>query len=180
MLAAEVAVVRLHEGEDLLCADLAVAGGQGQHLVAGVLHGAGLVDVDVAALGADHALIGFQDGGDDGDVGLRAAHEEMHGGIGGVEHIADHIRGPGAMGIFAVSERLLVIRILQGFQDRRMAALQVVAFEKDHLSSNQKTVCKIHKKSLNFVCGWKKLGGNEKSRDSHRSLFSILTKIINQ
>lgn len=94
----------------------------------------------------------------------------MYLGVGGLEDIADHVRRFRAMGVLAVSERLLEVALPQGIEDLRMAALQVIAFEKDHgMSSNQKTVCKIHKKSE-----------NEKSRDSHRSFFSILTKILNQ
>ena len=67
------------------------------------------MDVDVAALGADHALVGLQDGGDHGRIRLRPADEEMHLGVRAVEHVANHVRRFRAMGILPVAERLLQV-----------------------------------------------------------------------
>ena len=46
------------------CGDLAVGAGQGKNLVAGGLHGAGLMDMDMAAFRAENPLMGPQSGGD--------------------------------------------------------------------------------------------------------------------
>ena len=132
MLAAEVAVVCLERVAYLLRGDLASGRGEGERLVAAVLHGAGLVDVDVGALRAEHALVRAEQGGDDRDIGLRAAHQEMDVGVGAVEDIADAPGGFLAVRILPVAQGLLQVRGLQRLQDLRTASFQIIAFEMEH------------------------------------------------
>ena len=132
VLAAEVAPVRFQQGADLIGGNLAVRGGQGQDLVSALLHGAGLVDVDVSAGGAHDALVRAELRGDDGGVGLRPADEEMDLGVRAAEHAADQVRGPGAMRVLSVAQGLLQVGLPERLENLRTAAFQVVAFETDH------------------------------------------------
>ena len=133
VLAAEVAVVRLERVAHLRRGDLARGRGEGERLVAAVLHGAGLVDVDVGALRAEHALVWAEEGGDDRDVGLRAAHQEVHVGVRAVEDVADAPGGLRAVRILSVAQGLLQVCGLQRLQDLRTASFQIIAFEVEHI-----------------------------------------------
>ena len=136
MLAAEVALVRLQRRTHLRRADLAVPGGEGEHLVPAVLHGAGLMDVDVAALRAEHALVRPQQGSDHGGVGLRPAHEEMDLGVRAAEDVADHVRRLAAMRILPVTQRLFQVCLPERVEDLRAASFQIIAFEMVHGTTN--------------------------------------------
>ena len=57
--------------------DLAVPAGQGQNLVPRGFHGSGLMDMDMTAVGTEHALVGPQSRGDHRQVRLGAAHQEV-------------------------------------------------------------------------------------------------------
>ena len=56
----------------------AVLMGQYQHLVPRGLDGAGLVAGDMPGVGAEDSLVGAQNGGDQGQVGLCAAGQKVH------------------------------------------------------------------------------------------------------
>ena len=59
-----------------------VVAGNGQNLVAGMLDGPGFMDGNVARLCGDNTLPALQEAADDGLVGLGAACQEEHAGIG--------------------------------------------------------------------------------------------------
>ena len=110
----------------------AVSGGQRQHLVAGGLHGAGFMHVDVAVVGAEHALPGPERGFDDDEVRLRAADQKLHVGPGRGAGGANEVTGLVAVMIFAVAGRLFEIALGEKFQNARMRAFFVVRFKTKH------------------------------------------------
>ena len=122
-------VIVLH----LLGGDLAVVGGQGQHLVAGGLDGAGLVAVDVAAGGGEDALIGPQNGGDHRGVGQRTAHQEVNVGVRGLAGCLDLFPCGGAVLILAVAHGLDHVGLVELCHQGGVCALQIIAVEVDHL-----------------------------------------------
>ena len=97
-----------------------------------MLYGSGLVNVDVARIGAYHPLPGAEDGGDDGGVGLGAADEEVHLRIGSAAGFLYEAACIPAMGILAVAGSLLQVAAGEGLQYLGKAALQVVAVEASH------------------------------------------------
>ena len=121
-----------HGGPDGVGGQLAVDGGAGDALVAGGFDGAGLVDADVAAGGSHRGLIGPQEGGDGGGVGLGAAHQQVDVGIGAADGLADQLVGVGRVGIVGIAEVAFGIGSSHGFQDGRMAAFAVIVGETDH------------------------------------------------
>ena len=132
MLHALVTAVEPHQLRHLNSRDLAVRAGKGQALVARGLHSAGLVDMDVTALGADRTLVGPQCGGDQGHVGLCAAHQEVDSRILPGAFLTDVVRSGTAVVIGAVAGGLLVIGLDQPLQDALMAAFAVIAGKIDH------------------------------------------------
>ena len=87
----------------LLRSDLAVLGGEGEHLVSGGLDGPGLMDVDVSGLGAQGPLIGAQGGGDHRLIGLGPAHQKLHLGLGGGAGCPDQVPGPLAVAVHGIA-----------------------------------------------------------------------------
>ena len=132
MLMGGVGAVRLHRSADLGRGDLAGGGGQRQAFVAGGLNGAGLVHMDVAGLGAQDALPGFQRGGNHRQVGLGGPHKKMYGGIGGVAQRADLVGGCGAILVLPVAGGLLQVGLLQQIQDRLGGTLAVITLKTNH------------------------------------------------
>ena len=122
-------IVILH----LLGGNLAVVRGQGQHLVAGGLNGAGFVTVDMAAGSGENALVGPENGGDHRGIGQCAAYQEMHIGLRGPAGRLDLFPGGGAVFILAIAHGLLHIGLQQALHNGGMCALQIVAVEIDHL-----------------------------------------------
>ena len=135
MLGGLVVFVPLHIVPHLLCGDLAVGGGQGDDLVACGLDGPGLMAVDVAADGGQHALPWPQDGGDDGGVGLGAAHQEVDVGLRGAAGGFDLLPRGLAVLVLAVAHGLDHVGLGQPDHDRGMRALQIITVEIDHCTS---------------------------------------------
>ena len=98
-------------------------------------HRAGLMHVDMPGGGAQHALMGTQDGGDHRHIGLGAAHQKMHGGLRGLAGRADQRPGALAVGVLAVAGGLLHIGAGQRLQDRRMRALHIITVKTDHIAA---------------------------------------------
>lgn len=111
---------------------LAIHGRQGKHLMAAMLDGSRLVDVDVSRLGTQHALIGAEHRGDDGGIGLRATHQEVYLGIGSIAHLAHQLTGLFTPGIFAITAGLFPIGFNQTPENEGMAALVVVILKLNH------------------------------------------------
>ena len=123
-------LVPLQKGEQLLRRELAVgAGGERKDLVSGGLHGARLVAVDVGGLGGDDPLPGPQEGGDGGEVGLGAADEELHLGLGALAQVPDQILRPAAVGVVSVAGVALQVGLRQGGEDLGVGAEGVVVAE---------------------------------------------------
>ena len=124
-------VIRLGGGGDghLAAGDQAVVMGEGQALVAGGLDRTGLMDVDVAGLGADHALVGQQQWVNSPLIGLGAADEEVHRALLAGEGFADGVCSLLAVVVGAVARGLFKVGGGQLLQDGRMAALQVIAVQ---------------------------------------------------
>ena len=106
--------------------DLAVGAGQGQTLVAGGLHRAGLVDMDMAALGADRRLMGPQRRRQHRQIGLGAAHQKVDCRILPTAFAADVGGSILTVVVRAVAGCLLQIRFHHSAQDPLVAALAVI------------------------------------------------------
>ena len=117
---------------DALGGQFAVFTGDGQHLVAGALDGVDLVAVDVAGGDGQNTLVGTQNGINDGGIGLGAAHQKVHGGVGGAADLADLFGGGGAVGILTVADGLVHIGVQQLLQDGGMGAFQIVTVKTNH------------------------------------------------
>ncbi len=107
-------------------ADLAVPLGQGEHLVAAVLDGAGLMGADVPGFRRHHALPALQQRGDDHRVGLGASRQEENLRLRRPAGGPDPVPGGGGIGIRPVAGGFDQIGFLQPLQDRRMGALHIV------------------------------------------------------
>ena len=132
MLRGLVVSVPLYILLHLLGRDLAVSGGQGDDLVAGGLDGTGLVTVDVSADGAQHALPRTQHGGDDGGVGLGAAHQEVDVGLRSLTGVLDLDPCGGAVLVLAVAYGLDHVGLVELCHEGGVCALQIVTVEIDH------------------------------------------------
>ena len=128
-------IVFLHRPAHLSGGDLAVNPGHRHHLMAGGLHSAGLVDVDMAGIRAQGCLMGPQGGGDHGQIGLGPAHQEMDGSVRGIAGGADQAGGFGAVMVLAVAGGLLQVGLVQQRQHLLVAAFAVVIMEIDHRAS---------------------------------------------
>ena len=115
---------------NLLRGDLAVRARQRQDLVPAVLDGAGLVDIDMARLGAEHSLVGLQHRSYDGGVGLRAADQEMDIYVLPAAGAADEPARLGAVLILAVADGLYHICVLKALHDPGESALAIIACKK--------------------------------------------------
>lgn len=135
MLVAGVGAVFFHRVADLPCRDLAVFIGQSQALVAGGFYCAGLVYMDMAAVGAQHTLPGLEGRIDDRQVGLGRTYKKVHGGIRGVAQGADLVRSGGAIAVLAIAGGLVKVGLLHQFQHRGGSAFAVITFKTKHKSS---------------------------------------------
>ena len=77
MLKGLVSPVCQHRAADLCSGDLAVSAGKGQYLVSCGFNGAGLMDMDMTALGAENALVGSQSRIDDCQIGLGTSYQKV-------------------------------------------------------------------------------------------------------
>ena len=110
--------------------------GQGQYLVAARLDGPGLVGVDMAAVGAQHALPGLQQAFDYHRVGLGSPRQKMNGRLPCATEPADLLFGPAAVFVAAVTGHFFQIGPDQRFQHGRMRAFQIITFKMKHKQSS--------------------------------------------
>lgn len=96
------------------------------------LNGTGFVDVDVSSVDGNDRLIGPQEGGDDQQVGLGAAHGEVDVGVRCLAQAADQLGGGMAAGVHAVAYGLFQIGDGQGLEDLGMGALTVIIAKTIH------------------------------------------------
>ena len=93
MLMAVAGPVLRHRLPDLPGGDFSLHAGQRQTFVAGGLHRAGLMNVDVPAVGAQNALPRLESRINDGKICLRGSHEKMYIGIRRITQPADECPG---------------------------------------------------------------------------------------
>ena len=93
------------------------------------LDNAGLVHVDVAGVGRDDPLPGQEDRVDDGRVRLRAAHQEVHVGVGSLAGLANQVAGALAVLVGAVAARLFHVGGDEGVEHPGVRAFLVVTGE---------------------------------------------------
>ena len=115
--------------------ELAVARRELYHLVACGLDGPGLVHGDVPRDRRYNALMRAQRGADHGEVGLRAADDEVYRRLRRGALFTYHRRGGIAVFVVAVAGGLVVIDFLYRRQNLRQRALKVVALEPYHAHS---------------------------------------------
>ena len=111
---------------------LALVAGDGEHLVAAKLDGARLVAGDVTSLSSNDALVGRKQHVDHRRVGLRAAHQKKHVGIGGLTGLANKVLGTLGVRIGAVAGLRLHIGVDERLQHRRMGAVGIVVVKREH------------------------------------------------
>ena len=114
-------------------AHLALVGGQGNDLVAGILNGTGFVCSHMAGSSSHHALPALQHGRNDDGVGLGAAGDEGHVCIRAAAGSADLCFGAGAVGVGAIAGHLFKVGLGQLLQDGRVCTLTVVVLEIQHI-----------------------------------------------
>ena len=112
--------------------DLAVLRGKQLDLVSRVLHGTGLMGVDVSRGGRKDALPGTEGRGNDGEVGLSGTLHEVDGGSGKVQMLPDLFRCLLAPEIQSVSVVSLVVMFPQRLQDQRMGTAVIVIVKSVH------------------------------------------------
>ena len=106
--------------------------GKRQDLMPGVLDGAGLMDGDVARLYGNGTFIVRKQGGDDGGVGLGAAHEEMDFAIGAGAGLENLPLGALGVRVAAVAVQLFEVGLDEPLENLRMGPFRVIASEKNH------------------------------------------------
>ena len=111
---------------------LALVAGDGEHLVTAKLDGARLVAGDVAGLGSNDALVRREQHVNHRRVGLRAAHQKKHVGIGSLTGLADKLLGTLGMRIGTVAGLRLHIGVDKRLQHRRMCAVGIVVVKREH------------------------------------------------
>ena len=113
--------------------ELAVVVRDPQHLVAGGLHRAGLVDIDVSGIRPQRPLVGAQRRVDHRQIGLGAAHQEVNVNVLPAAFCPDFGRGSRAVFVLAIAQGLLHVGGDQPLQHFFMAALAVIIVEIDHV-----------------------------------------------
>ena len=122
-----------HGGAQEFRRQLPVRGGQAEDRVAVLLHGPGLVDADVSAVGGKDRLIGPQERGDGRLVYLGAAHKEVDSGVRYSTQVPNGLlRLPGIL-VRAVAGGQVHVGLAQGFQHRRMGPRAVVVSKVEHV-----------------------------------------------
>ena len=111
---------------------LALVAGDGEYLVAAKLDGARLVAGDVAGLGSNDTLVGRKQHVDHRRVGLRAAHQKKHVGIGGLAGLANKLLGTLGMCIGAVAGLRFHVGIDERLQHRRVCAVGIIVVKREH------------------------------------------------
>ena len=117
------------EGFQFARVHLSVMLGEGQDLVPGVLDRARLMDGDMARLHGDGALVVREHRGNDGRIGLGAAHEEMDLALRAVASLEDlPLRALGVR-IVAVAVQLFEVGLGEPLENLRMGPFRVIASE---------------------------------------------------
>ena len=111
---------------------LALVAGDGEHLVAAKLDGARLVASDVASLGSNDALVGRKQHINHRRVGLRAAHQKKHVGIGGLAGLANKLLGTLGVHIGTIAGLRLHVGVDERLQHCRMCAVGIVVVKREH------------------------------------------------
>ena len=124
-----VGIMRPAERFHRLRTQFSVFVGNAQYFMAAGLDGAGFMHGDMAGIRRNHALPGPQRRGKHGQVGLRAAHQEMYVHIRPLAQVANDFRRLAAIFVLAVPGRLHKVRLLQALQDARVRAFAIVAVE---------------------------------------------------
>ena len=122
----------LTELGDLVGGQLAVLAGDSEHLVTCGLYRSGLMDVDVAGLRGNYALMRAQRCADHGEIGLRAAHQEVDAGLRRPAGLPDEFPGLAAELILPIAHGLCQIGGAELFQNPGMRSLGVIAVKVDH------------------------------------------------
>ena len=117
----------------IISTHLALVAGNGEHLVPAELDGTGLVAGDVARLGCDDALVGCEQHVDHACVGLRAAHQQEHVGLGRTARLADELLRMFAMYIGSVAGQRLHIGIDECLKHHRVRTVAVIVIESEHV-----------------------------------------------
>ena len=120
--------------------ELARVMGERDHLVAGRLDGAGLVHVRMAGINGDDALVRGEHGVDHGLVGLRAADEEPHVGVGRLACFADPALGIFAGRVAAVSGERRVVGPRETVEDLGAGPIGIIVSERQHVGSLSRCV----------------------------------------
>ena len=111
---------------------LALVLGHRQYLVTARLNGTCLVEGNVPRVRRQNALIGAEETADDGGVGLGAAYQKFHLGVGAVAGGADFVLGLSAVGVLTVADGLFQVGVQKPLEDGRMRAFEIVAVEVEH------------------------------------------------
>ena len=122
------------EGFQFAGVHLSVMLGESQYLVPSVLDGARLMDSDMAGLHGDGALIVREHRGDDGGVGLGAAHQEMDFALRAVASFKNLPFRALGVRIVSVAVQLLEVGLGEPLEYLRMGPFLVIASEKNHNS----------------------------------------------
>ena len=131
VLVVAVLIEQLDKAVELGGVHLAVVCRNGEHLVSRELDGAGLMAGHMARLGRDHALVGSEQHVEHDLVGLRAADQEEHLGLGGIACGADQLLGMLAVPIHPIARHGFHVGIGQCLQHRRVRAEGVIVLERD-------------------------------------------------
>ena len=122
------------EGFQFAWSHLSVMLGEGQYLVPGVLDRARFMDGDMAGLHGDGALIVREHRGDDGGVGLGAAHQEMDFALRAVASFKNLPFRALGVRIVSVAVQLFEVGFGEPLEYLRMGSFRVIASEKNHNS----------------------------------------------
>ena len=111
------------------------------------------MDMDVAGLGADRALVGTECRVDEGQVGLGSAHQEVDIHILPAALGLDVPGGVHAVVVGAIAGGLLQIGLHHALQDALMAALGVIACKVYHFLTSSDISSPIIMAQTPFVNG---------------------------
>ena len=129
MLIGLVAEEGLHIPREGLSHELPLRVGQGDHLVAAVFDGPGLVDADVSGRGADHGLVASQQAGDRDQIRLGAAGQKLDLQVIPAAGGADLSLGRLGVGVGAVALQGHEVPFGKALQELRMRTLGIVGCE---------------------------------------------------
>ena len=121
------------DAPDLFRVNLAIHVGRSQDLVTRGFHRAGLMAVDVTAVGRNDGLIGAQRMGDGHHVGRRSAHHKVDIGICTAALFANPGNGAVAVHILAIAGGFDKVALDERIQHLGACAFFIVTSEADHI-----------------------------------------------